>query len=153
LRIGDCDALRAGENRWRGTFEVCQPNGPFRWFQAAGGQQNCGGEQPRRAGAPGVAFMGAGAAGNLAKGAGSPYAHSLTAFVHGVAVSIGQFRPGQELSLTRPKQVVCTYFHFAASHKLTEGVRDSGCIAIAYETIVDAHGRLPPGGGGVRFSV
>jgi len=74
-------------------------------------------------------------------------------FVHSFAVSIGQFRPGQELPLIRPKQVVFTYFHPAASRELTEGVGDSACIAIAYETIVDAHGRLPPGSGGVRFSV
>jgi alanine dehydrogenase len=59
----------------------------------------------------------------------------------------------EEFPPIRPKPVVFTCFHFAASHKLTEGVRDSGCIAIAYETIVDAHGRLPPGSGGVRFSV
>jgi alanine dehydrogenase len=39
--------------------------------------------------------------------------------------------------------VVFTYFHFAASRELTEGVRDSGCVAIAYETIEDAEGRLP----------
>jgi len=49
----------------------------------------------------------------------------------------------QEIPLLRKGQVCFTYFHFAASRELTEGVRDSGCIAIAYETIVDKHGRLP----------
>ena len=49
----------------------------------------------------------------------------------------------QEIALIRPKQTVFTYFHFAAARELTDGVRDSGCIAIAYETIVDQHGRLP----------
>jgi len=49
----------------------------------------------------------------------------------------------QEISLIRPNQVVFTYFHFAASRELTEGVRDSGCVAIAYETIHDSKGRLP----------
>jgi len=48
-----------------------------------------------------------------------------------------------EIKLIRPKQVVFTYFHFAASRELTEGVRDSGCVAIAYETIFDEKGRLP----------
>jgi alanine dehydrogenase len=48
-----------------------------------------------------------------------------------------------EIKLIRPKQVVFTYFHFAASRELTEGVRDSGCVAIAYETIFDDKGRLP----------
>ena len=48
-----------------------------------------------------------------------------------------------EIKLIRNGQTVFTYFHFAASRELTEGVRDTGCIAIAYETIVDRHGRLP----------
>jgi alanine dehydrogenase len=49
----------------------------------------------------------------------------------------------QEIPLIKRNQVVFTYFHFAAARELTEGVRDSGCIAIAYETIVDREGRLP----------
>lgn len=49
----------------------------------------------------------------------------------------------QEIPMIRKGQVVFTYFHFAASRQLTEGVRDSGCVAIAYETIHDREGRLP----------
>lgn len=49
----------------------------------------------------------------------------------------------EEIARIRENQVVFTYFHFAASRELTEGVRDSGCIAIAYETIYDPQGRLP----------
>ncbi len=48
-----------------------------------------------------------------------------------------------EIRRIRSGQVLFTYFHFAASRELTEGVRDSGCVAIAYETIVDSAGRLP----------
>ncbi len=48
-----------------------------------------------------------------------------------------------EIKLIKKDQTVFTYFHFAAARELTEGVRDSGCVAIAYETIVDKHGRLP----------
>lgn len=48
-----------------------------------------------------------------------------------------------EYELIRDGQVVFTYFHFAASRELTDGVCDSGCVAIAYETIEDRHGRLP----------
>jgi alanine dehydrogenase len=48
-----------------------------------------------------------------------------------------------EIKLIRENQVVFTYFHFAASRELTDGVRDSKCIAIAYETIEDRAGRLP----------
>jgi alanine dehydrogenase len=49
----------------------------------------------------------------------------------------------QEIGLIRKGQTVFTYFHFAAARELTEGVRNSGCVAIAYETIVDGQGRLP----------
>ncbi len=48
-----------------------------------------------------------------------------------------------EIKMIRKDQTVFTYFHFAADNALTTGVRDSGCVAIAYETIVDGHGRLP----------
>lgn len=49
----------------------------------------------------------------------------------------------QEIALIRKDQVVFTYFHFAASRALTEGVLSTGCVAIAYETIEDSRGRLP----------
>ncbi|MGB0714622.1 MAG: alanine dehydrogenase [Phycisphaerae bacterium] len=48
-----------------------------------------------------------------------------------------------ERSLIRENQIVFTYFHFAADRDLTEGIINSGSIAIAYETIVDRQGRLP----------
>ena len=48
-----------------------------------------------------------------------------------------------EIARIRPGQVVFTYFHFAADLALTESVRDRSCVAIAYETIVDARGKLP----------
>lgn len=40
-------------------------------------------------------------------------------------------------------QIIFTYFHFAASQTLTEAVVDSGCVAIAYETVEKADGSLP----------
>lgn len=49
----------------------------------------------------------------------------------------------EECSLLRPGQVVFTYFHFAADRQLTENVLQSGCIAVAYETLGDGRGRLP----------
>jgi len=49
----------------------------------------------------------------------------------------------RERSMIRPGQIVFTYFHFAADRALTEGVIQSGAVAIAYETIVDRNGRLP----------
>jgi alanine dehydrogenase len=48
-----------------------------------------------------------------------------------------------ELSLIRPRQVVFTYFHFAASRELTEGFLATGATAVAYETLRDDRGRLP----------
>ncbi len=49
----------------------------------------------------------------------------------------------EEIRRVREGQVVFTYFHFAASRELTLGVQQSGCVAIAYETIEDSEGRLP----------
>jgi alanine dehydrogenase len=48
-----------------------------------------------------------------------------------------------EWSLMRPGQTVFTYFHFAASEELTRAVVQSGCVAIAYETVQLASGELP----------
>lgn len=48
-----------------------------------------------------------------------------------------------EIRRLTKRHVVFTYFHFAASRELTEGLLNSGCTAIAYETIVDRRGRLP----------
>jgi alanine dehydrogenase len=43
----------------------------------------------------------------------------------------------------REGQVVFTYFHFAASGELTRAVMDSGCVAVAYETVQLPGGELP----------
>ncbi len=48
-----------------------------------------------------------------------------------------------ERAMMRKGQVLFTYFHFAADRELTDGVLETGSVAIAYETIVDKHGRLP----------
>lgn len=48
-----------------------------------------------------------------------------------------------EIALLVKDQVLFTYLHFAADRALTEGVRNSGCVAIAYETIEDRNGELP----------
>lgn len=41
----------------------------------------------------------------------------------------------EEWGLIRPDHVLFTYFHFAASEELTRGIMESGCVAIAYETV------------------
>lgn len=48
-----------------------------------------------------------------------------------------------EYGKLRRDQVVFTYFHFAASETLTRAVIDSGCIAVAYETVETQNGSLP----------
>jgi len=49
----------------------------------------------------------------------------------------------QEVKMLRKSQILFTYLHLAADQKLTEGIINSGCRAIAYETIVDHQGHLP----------
>jgi len=48
-----------------------------------------------------------------------------------------------ELRWLREGQVVFAFFHFAADRRLTEGMLNSGCTAVAYETLTDGRGRLP----------
>lgn len=43
----------------------------------------------------------------------------------------------------RRGQIIFTYFHFAASDVLTSAVVESGCVAIAYETVQLPSGELP----------
>ena len=48
-----------------------------------------------------------------------------------------------EWPLLRPGQMLFTYFHFAASEKLTRSVLETGVTAIAYETLTGPGGSLP----------
>ena len=48
-----------------------------------------------------------------------------------------------EWPLIRTGQIVFTYFHFAADRDLTEAILQSGCSAVAYETLADDRGQLP----------
>lgn len=49
----------------------------------------------------------------------------------------------QERPWLRQGQTVFTYFHLAADRQLTEDILNSGCMAVAYETLRDERGRLP----------
>ncbi|MCI0651686.1 MAG: alanine dehydrogenase [Planctomycetes bacterium] len=49
----------------------------------------------------------------------------------------------EEYRRIKPRHLVFTYFHFAASRELTEAMMRTGAACIAYETIVDREGRLP----------
>ncbi|CAN5757439.1 alanine dehydrogenase [soil metagenome] len=48
-----------------------------------------------------------------------------------------------EVTRIREDQIVFTYFHFAASRELTDGMIESKAIAIAYETVEESDGTLP----------
>ena len=48
-----------------------------------------------------------------------------------------------EISMLRQDQVLFTYLHLAAAPEQTQGLVDSGCVAIAYETVTDDQGGLP----------
>ncbi len=48
-----------------------------------------------------------------------------------------------EIARLRKGQILFTYLHLAPDEAQTRGLVDSGCIAIAYETVTDSHGRLP----------
>lgn len=49
----------------------------------------------------------------------------------------------KEYTRLKEDQVLFTYLHLAPDPKQTQGLIDSGCVAIAYETVTDRHGRLP----------
>ncbi len=49
----------------------------------------------------------------------------------------------EECRMLREGQVLFTYLHLAADSEQTRMLRDSGCIAIAYETVTDGAGGLP----------
>ena len=49
----------------------------------------------------------------------------------------------QEYGLIKKGQVIFTYFHLAASERLTKAMVDSGAVCIAYETIEAPDGSLP----------
>ncbi|MBL4719563.1 MAG: alanine dehydrogenase [Alphaproteobacteria bacterium] len=48
-----------------------------------------------------------------------------------------------EITMLREGQILFTYLHLAADRALTDGLLESGCVGIAYETVTDPHGRLP----------
>ena len=48
-----------------------------------------------------------------------------------------------EIARLREGQILFTYLHLAPDVEQTRGLLASGCTAIAYETVTDAHGRLP----------
>lgn len=70
---------------------------------------------------------------------------ATAAEVYGRAEMIIKVKEPQatEWPLMREGQILFAYFHFAPDRALTEAVLKSGAVAVAYETLRDARGRLP----------
>ena len=49
----------------------------------------------------------------------------------------------REIAMLREGQILFTFLHLAPDPAQTQGLIDSGCVAIAYETVTDALGGLP----------
>lgn len=49
----------------------------------------------------------------------------------------------KEWQMLRPGQILFTFLHLAADQAQAMGLMNSGCAAIAYETVTDAHNGLP----------
>jgi alanine dehydrogenase len=49
----------------------------------------------------------------------------------------------EEIGMLRDGQILFTYLHLAPDPGQTQGLLDSGCTAIAYETVTDSRGGLP----------
>ena len=49
-----------------------------------------------------------------------------------------------ECAMLREEQILFTYLHLAANPELAKGLIDSGCVAIAYETVTGTDGRGLP---------
>lgn len=57
-------------------------------------------------------------------------------------VKVKEPQPEETARLT-PEHILFTYLHLAPDPVQAKGLMESGCLAIAYETVTDAEGRLP----------
>ena len=90
------------------------------------------------------AGVGIGASDAVYKAAGADIA-SCAADVFAAAemiVKVKEPQPGEWVQLSS-EQILFTYLHLAADMAQTRGLMESGCTAIAYETITDDAGGLP----------
>ncbi len=78
------------------------------------------------------------------RAAGASIAPDAAAIFSGaeLIVKVKEPQPAEWARL-RPDQVLFTYLHLAPDPTQTRGLMESGCTAIAYETVTDAQGGLP----------
>jgi alanine dehydrogenase len=90
------------------------------------------------------AGLGSGLSDDAYRNVGATIVDSADAVFDGAELIVKVKEPQpSELARLRPHHTVFGYFHFAASEELTRSSLDAGFSAVAYETLVDAHGRLP----------
>lgn len=76
--------------------------------------------------------------------AGATIAHSAADIFAQSALIVKVKEPQDtEYNKLREGQILFTYLHLAPDPQQAEGLKKSGCIAIAYETVEDERGRLP----------
>jgi len=90
------------------------------------------------------AGAGIGASDDTYRAAGATIADSAAAVFDAadMIVKVKEPQPGEWVQLSA-NQILFTYLHLAADMAQTQGLMDSGCTAIAYETITDDAGGLP----------
>jgi len=90
------------------------------------------------------AGAGIGASDDTYRAAGATIANSAAAVFDAadMIVKVKEPQPGEWVQLSA-NQILFTYLHLAADMAQTQGLMDSGCTAIAYETITDDAGGLP----------
>ena len=90
------------------------------------------------------AGAGIGASDEVYHAAGAQIADSAAAVFDAaeMIVKVKEPQPSEWVRLS-PNQILFTYLHLAADMAQTRGLMDSGCTAIAYETITDDAGGLP----------
>jgi alanine dehydrogenase len=71
----------------------------------------------------------------------APSAHDVFSACE-MIVKVKEPQPSEWTQL-RAGQILFTYLHLAPDPDQTRGLLASGCTAVAYETVTDAHGRLP----------
>jgi alanine dehydrogenase len=68
--------------------------------------------------------------------------HAAEAFAADMIIKVKEPQPA-EYKLLREGQLLFTYLHLAPDPEQAKALIDSGCVAIAYETVTDSEGRLP----------
>ncbi|MEC7094812.1 MAG: alanine dehydrogenase [Pseudomonadota bacterium] len=90
------------------------------------------------------AGAGIGASDDAYRAAGAEIANGAAAVFKAaeMIVKVKEPQPNEWVQLSA-NQILFTYLHLAADMAQTRGLMESGCTAIAYETITDASGGLP----------